>query len=153
MVRNASSPWHDMALFAAAPRRCTVPLLTFLIAIALWWGLVGSAHAASAPLSVTPGAETSEGNALVHLQNDMLVLRAQLKLMISSYPDLSTIVPFVVRRVTKDSNQGFIWDLIIRVKPATTRVSARSADRRPKTCTKPYIYCVRDCRSCRTQGF
>ena len=61
MVRNASSPWHDMALFAAAPRRCTVPLLTFLIAIALWWGLVGSAHAASAPLSVTPGAETSEG--------------------------------------------------------------------------------------------
>ena len=116
MTRNASSLWHDMTLsVAAAPRRCTAPLLTFLIAIALWLGLVGSAHAASAPLSVTPGAETSEGNALVQLQYDMLVLRAQLKLMISSYPDLSTIVPFVVRRITKDSNQGFIWDLILRV--------------------------------------
>jgi len=114
-VRNALSPWHDMTLsFAAAPRRYTAPL-TFLIAIALWLGLVGSAYAASTPLTATPGAESSEGNALVQLQYDMLVLKAQLKLMISSYPDLSTIVPFVVRRITKDSNQGFIWDLILRV--------------------------------------
>jgi hypothetical protein len=39
---------------AAAPRRCPAPLLTFLIAIALWLGLIGSACAASAPLSVAP---------------------------------------------------------------------------------------------------
>src|SRR5215472_7851504 len=95
--------------------RNALSLLTFLIALALWLGLVGSAHAASAQLSITPAAETSEGNTLVQLQYDMLVLKAQLKLMISSYPDLSTIVPFMVRRITKGANHGFIWDFILRV--------------------------------------
>jgi small-conductance mechanosensitive channel len=108
---------QGMAASAAAAwgRRAAAPPLAFLIALALWLGLVISAHAASAPLSVVPGTETSQGNALVQLQYDMLALKAQLKLMISSYPDLLTIVPFVIARITKDYNQGFIFDLIFRV--------------------------------------
>ena len=98
---------------AAAKRERSAVLLRLLIFTALCLAIVILLHATPAAAAAAPGAETGEGGVLMQLQYDMLVLKEQLKLMMSAVPDLPSVGPFVAARLTKHHNPNFIWTIVL----------------------------------------
>jgi len=117
---NSSSP--DVS----ARWRCAVAMVVLLVVMTLCC-LAASlpARAASALVPVASNAETATApvaldaepapdGILVRLQYHMVVAKEQLRSMISAFPDLPTIGPFVVGRITKDYGPDFIWTIVLR---------------------------------------
>ena len=114
IVRHAVVRRHGIiSPVAAARRERSVVLLRLLIFTALSLGIVMLLRATPAAAAVAPGAETSEGGVLMQLQYEMLALKGQLKLMMSAFPDLLSVGPFIASRLTKNYDPNFIWTIVL----------------------------------------
>jgi moderate conductance mechanosensitive channel len=100
-IGNSSATEHSAWLFA----------LWIMLA---WCWLAGTPCAlAAAALPGRPLTPAALG-LVEQLQLDLVALKAQLKSMISAIPQLPTIGPFVLARLTEGHNPDFVWQIAVR---------------------------------------
>lgn len=89
-------------------------LFALWIVVAWCWLADGSsAFAALASLPGRPPAPAAP-DFIEQLQLDLVVLKVQLKSMISAFPQLPKIGPFVVGQLTAGQTPNFFWSIVVR---------------------------------------
>jgi moderate conductance mechanosensitive channel len=88
----------------------------FALWILMAWCWLAGAPCAFADLAPLPGRPPTPAalDFVERLQLDLVVLKAQLESMISAVPQLPTIGPFVLARLTEGYNPDFFWQIVVR---------------------------------------
>jgi moderate conductance mechanosensitive channel len=88
----------------------------FALWILMAWCWLAGAPCAFADLAPLPGRPPTPAalDFVERLQLDLVVLKAQLEAMISAVPQLPTIGPFVLARLTEGYNPDFFWQVVVR---------------------------------------